>query len=747
MAIVLSIPCAVFAGGNDLSVEYSFDGVNYKELPSFSDGTTEYTLSLPADSKYAYIRFTAPDGCGDPTNVGYKNDFRGLSGTDLIGAGDPDVYVLGTNSGQQAQCEIPARTDDDGCYIVPIKSENATLYFTYTDENGASRDYSVAIGAKQPRLTEFNDYTTNGNNCKILFVGGAAANNDNGTITETSSRGKPSTIRALGNISKSLVGASVFMLPGLSNNDKTVGKTLFSFKADHGGKIYLLTDTKVNANTEYAKESDGWTCVNNGTAAEGIDTGSNGELLTSRAYNDYTNVDYFAWSIKWYIESYTYSSGGYNAYRLSNPGVDGDTTVDKSNNPAKGSIGGAWAMTYAYEKSFETGDLVEVPAWGHNSQDTAIFVTWKDNPLEMAYSSDGESFSAVPGFSESVYEYNISLPAGSDCAYVKFPGVEPYDMFTSWLIENNGDSFKTYITAEAVKNKSGSYPVPLKNGKGYLEFEYKLSKYRFTFTSQQATTEKFDTKNEYTAVFEKSVDYSYITFELPDGASVSVKTDEEDDALSEVSALRYKIPVIFGEGKALITYTAGGEDTLYTVNFSGPKPPNVEITMKYADDAGITFMRGSCINAANSPYLVEEDELDRTEYTFADAPSELYGASIFLLPLDELGNGNGWAASHPDEDMFVFVPNAPGTVYVMTDSEAVINSEYELLWDVENMSGKLVTKATDRQSGKTMKNESITLNKAYSYTFAKDEEVGIPVPEVANRTGNMAVIIKWDEEN
>ena len=66
------------------------------------------------------------------------------------------------------------------------------------------------------------------------------------------------------------------------------------------------------------------------------------------------------------------------------------------------------------------------------------------------------------------------------------------------------------------------------------------------------------------------------------------------------------------------------------------------------------------------------------------------------------------------------------------------------MWDEESgLKGALVTTKTDLASGKS-KTETVNMNYVYSYEFASGEEVGIPVPELENWKGNMAVVVKWE---
>ena len=487
----------------DIQITYTTGSGGYRTVSGVTDERTSYSVTLPDYSKYAYVKVAIPDEQEAPTAVKYSNDFHGLEESNLVGADGS----LATNSNQQAQCKIPVRTDASGNYIVPIKNENATLYFTYTDEDGTERDYEVSFTARQERLTEFTDNTTNAYG-KVVFIGGAAANNDNGTITETSSRGNPSTIRAIGNISKELVGSSIFMLPAQNGSDYAVGNTAFSFRADHDGNVIVMSDTNFSGNSVYEKGEEGWSRVNNTNWGKNYVNLNNKALNQSRAYNDYSGVDYLAISTKWHIQSYTADATGYNLYRLDDPGVDGNTTVD--NSAANASTAGSWFMSRAYIKHFKAGDLVEIKGWGHGSQDTAVFVQWCEaedpvNVIDIRYSADNVNFASIPNVSDGRLDYKVIMPDNSKYAYVKFDvpdGVdEPEMLYTTWSLQNTdyetgealigtdgamgGNSLvQTQVPMDA-QAEDGAYVVPIKSEKGVLSFRYKNRPYTITFIAKQ----------------------------------------------------------------------------------------------------------------------------------------------------------------------------------------------------------------------------------------------------------------------
>ena len=504
------LPFAACADG-DLGVVYSSNGTSFTAVPGFSSGTTEYYITLPRGSGYAYIKFNIPDGGSAPTNTGYTNEYHGLEGNKLIGISG----AVSSASENQLNLKIPLKPDSSGKYTVPVKNENASFSFTYEDGNGTSRDYEILFMARQPRLTSFTKNASTGIGA-ILYVGGAAANNDNGTVIDTAATIQGSTpnyyytIHALGNISKELVGSSMFMLPTSTLTDTQTGtnKTVFSFKADQGGNIIIMSSADFHAYSVYETGAEGWTRVNNGNRGKDYVN----ILNQSRAYNGYSGVDYLAVSLNWYTyKSNTNTSTDTNYYRLEDPGVDGNLTSSNiCGSPA------AYFMYRAYKKSFEAGELVTVKGWGHTSKNTAIFVQWYDNanasdPMDIQYSADNSTFTSIPNFTETKYHYSVQMPKNTKFAYVKVSNLEENKElsheYTSWSVHNKkfettfggatGDDLvgtdgvigsnslaQTKVPMNAL-TENGAYKIPIKNEKGVFEFSYKNRNYKINFYCKQ----------------------------------------------------------------------------------------------------------------------------------------------------------------------------------------------------------------------------------------------------------------------
>ena len=360
-------------------------------------------------------------------------------------------------------------------------------------------------------------------------------------------------------------------------------------------------------------------------------------------------------------------------------------------------------------------------------KDSADFTGANKNRANKLTGSLSTSYVDSNGTKALKYTYYKSFAKGERVAIPV-----PSEMATSW----QGMAVLVQWDVEINENVISMTEEDLPGG-AVFRIAYSDNETSYTKISKK----DYDSDNSYTVNFEDNKSYAYIKLSVPEGSSVSVKTDSGITVTEKDG--HYMVPITDSSVTTLVNYrNAENEEILYKVIFNS-KQSDAVIKMKYSDNAEISFLSGARVHKNNYPFLSEEDTLDKTECTLADASEELYGASVFILPLEDMRTSGSWVSEHFDEDMFSFIPDADGRVYVMTDSPAVLNSEYELIWDVRDLSGKLKTVITDRISGNIMRNESITLNKVYSYDFVKDEEVGIPVPEVESWKGNMAVLIKW----
>ena len=628
------------------------DTAVYSELKSFgfSKDTISYNVFLPDNVQYAYLKVALPGGT--------ETEIYTINGenTDLVG-----VQEMSLTSNYQYKMKNPVQTetiDGEDYYIIPIKNEFGTASVTYK-KDGAETEYKVKFYASQPKLTSFTQYA----DTNICFTGGAAANNDNGTVIDSAADG--TVIRALSNISKKLVGASVFMLPISKMKAsgswfiKNKNADMFEFKADHAGTVYIMTYA---ANTQNFNTENGWTTVNNGVTGTGITISSSSSV--ARTKNDYTNTEYFAGMYGWKCLKENAEFTGANKNRVNRLTGTLSTSYIDSNSTK--------TLKYVYSKEFSADETVKIPVPNEIStswQGMAVLVNWDADINENVISLTEED---IPG--NAVFRV---LYSDKDGEYTKIP------------------------------------------------------------------TNGYDSDNSYTVNFENNTEFGYIKLRLPDGTSAAVTSESSGGYdISETSGY-YLIPITDGSEKAVITYKdESGAEKVYSVIFTSSQY-DAKVKMKYAQDAEISFVRGAALGKNGFFLENETDEFEKTEKVITSS-AELYGASVFMLPFEDIKSSGNWTASHPDEDMFSFVPESGGKVYVLTDSAVLFNSEYELLWDVESsLKCSFVTRRTDLQTGK-VKSESTNLNYAYSYDFEKNEEVFIPVPELETWKGNLVVAIKWN---
>ncbi len=651
----INLMSGVFLASGALSLEMKYRyktsqsgaEATYSQLKTFgfSEDKLAYNIFLPDNTQYAYLNLALPTGAEvEAYTINGDN-------SDLLGASE-----MSLTSTYQYKMKNPVLTeviDEETYYVIPVKNEYGSISIAYTKDS-VTRDYKVNFFASQPKLTEFNQYA----DTNICFTGGAAANNDNGTIIDSAA--DSTVIRALSNISKKLVGSSVFMLPiskmKASNSwfIKNKNSDMFDFKADHAGTVYVMTYA---ANSANFNSDNGWQTVNNGTQATGITISSTS--AAARTKNDYTNTDYFAGMYGWKCLKENENFTGANKNRVNRlTGTLSTSYVDSNSTKT---------LKYVYAKAFAAGDTVAIPVPNEMStswQGMAVLVAW-----------DAQIDESVISFTED-----------------DIPGDAVFRVLYS---ENNVKYTKIL---------------------------------------------KYDENNSYTVNFENNVEFAYIKLRLPEGTSAALKSSTE--TITETDGC-YSVPITGGSETVTITYTnEESTETVYTVTFTAPQNDST-IAMQYAGGANVSFRSGAAIGTNGCVLSVEYNLVDKIENRLTTSAA-LQGGSVFILPLEEMRSKDSWTLAHPDEDMFTFIPDAAGKVYVITDAKVLFNSEYELLWDEESgLKGALVTTKTDLASGKS-KTETVNMNYVYSYEFASGEEVGIPVPELENWKGNMAVVVKWE---
>ncbi len=484
----------------DITLQYSVDDKNYHTIPGFKSSVTDYTVSLPDDTQFAYMKAILPDGTSVKYNV--QDIYRTDNG--LLGGFQTNPF--GSNSAVQYGL---IRTADEN--KVPIKNEQGRCIATYTDVGGVEKTFTINFTSKQPRLTSFtqNPAFTDGT---VSFISGGAIANDNGTLLD--STGDSARIYTMANASKKLEGSSMFVMPwqGMySANSYAVTNPsgeFFSFTADTDGTVNVILPAAA-VTSDYVNN---WTRVNNGIQAENVTM-----RTTARNYNDYTNVDYFATAYKWICGNDTT-----NAYRTVSPGI----TEPLENNIH---ITGEQKLTYAYRRTFKAGDTVKIynPGCITTSEATALMavtIKWGEviEDISVSYSADGENYYTIPGFNPAVTEYNVTLPSNTFYAFVdtKLPvgssaqymvqdfyrtGSDYSETAPAGLI---GDFHTQPLGAAAanqwrIKRLANNKKIPLKNEEGRAIIEYTdtlgaKTTYTINFKSRQPRLTSFTQSNIFT---------------------------------------------------------------------------------------------------------------------------------------------------------------------------------------------------------------------------------------------------------
>ena len=743
------------AFSGSLAVEYSADGVNFTPI-SIVGGTTEYNVTLPTNAKYGYLRVTVPIGCDAIDSMRYS--YKMNNPKDYFSGGD-DVLVgtsgsIATTSFRQLQVPVPALKVDSydytRVYKVPIKNECSWGMFKYTDEEETVTSYTVNLHARQPRLTTFTDNM--GQSQGVLFIGGAAVNNDNGTVLQTSitgsSTGKKNSLKVLANISNKLLGASAFILPTISSANST-SENMFQFTADHGGTVYMMVDDPLSG-TNY----DSWTCLNNGVNPSNLSDWrtSNTRFIKPRTYNSY-GLDYWATSLQWYYGGATNDPDDtYNAYRTTSPGVDGSTNSENIRN--------SYNLYRTYSKHFDYGETVVIPGWGNTSGDSLILVQWDDgsetgvdptpapsDEMLIYYSSTGSKYTAIPDTTDSTTNYRMVLPDNTQYAYVRFAVPSgcsaPSTVRYSWDVGNsknffNGNTsklvgtagynnYKSFATQSFRQNQvpmkvlkeNGAFKVPIKNEHSYITFSYTDENdterdYRIDFHAKQprltSFTSNVNTSSSgvvYIGGAAVNNDNGSILRTGMTGSSTSKQGGAWGTSLKVMSyvtdpllgASMFVLPDLTSSNCAdanLFQFTADHGGTLYMM----VDDPIGDTTATTNYDSWTELNNGTEVNYD----LIRSS---KTRYTANTTFNDFEETDYFAMALQWYHNG---ADNTISPTYNAYRATSPGTT-------AVINSTH--IWN------------------------STPLYRVYSKTFSKGETV--TVPGFGNTSGDSVFLIQWTD--
>lgn len=314
-------------------------------IENFDKSTTKYEVELPDNTFYVRMM---PESIQENIKIQVQDvDFSAKEF-------DGTAYFKGAKIPSYAGFTITRPSFDD---IVPIKNEETNGVITVSDGENSTA-YTIVFKSKQPRLTEFNITGGENDQYQPVFIGGAAANNDNFTLAGTD--------RAWGytNISQNLIGGSMFIMDLAQNRNATswfcssnnTGE-YFNFTADTPGTIYFMSNIGVSNNQFF---DDGWESVSNLTPSRpsGIDSW----IKVNKLWNDYESDRFFMMKYEW--SSHT---------QKSNP-----DNYDYFNGQPTGT-----ALTRLVKKEFTDGENVSVyhpgkSGGGTNPVMTAVIV-WNIN--------------------------------------------------------------------------------------------------------------------------------------------------------------------------------------------------------------------------------------------------------------------------------------------------------------------------------------------------------------------------------
>ena len=299
-----------------LEISYSADNETYTSYNVSSyPSTGNPNLTLPDNTFYVYVNVNIPEGASVElvTSVyPYKN---------LLGANTSSItYNTGSVNAYKMRQEIAPNSP------VPIKSEIIAVRANYTSPQGVYKEYLFEFSAKQPRITGFARHMSAPYN-KVFFESGAAVDNNNRSVLDSNASSGSNRTWALANVSKTLEGASLLVLPWETAlrdaNSTTTYPNFATLKTDTPCTVYVLLDRPADPLSVYSTD---WTCVNNGTIPERLN--STGRYNIPRNVNNFSETDYFAMAYKWVSKTSTslyYENGvnNNNIYRVSNPGITG----------------------------------------------------------------------------------------------------------------------------------------------------------------------------------------------------------------------------------------------------------------------------------------------------------------------------------------------------------------------------------------------------------------------------------------
>lgn len=411
------------------NLAYKIGETSY-DIEGFDAAATEYTVELPDNTFFVQVN------------------------PEVLGVTETDVMVLDVDPSKKTYGGVSYVSGSLASYysmwfskrpavnnIIPIKNEETKAVIT-TSYGSSSETYTVTFKSRQPRLTEFNiSDAAKADKYYPIFIGGAAAFNDNGSPAGTD------RAWAVVNISDNLIGSSMFAMHLAANrkggsNDwletNTTGE-YFNFTADTSGTLYLLTnDTFTNA--EYNIQSG--------------EFARDGQWRLISSYNGAVPSGYTNWD----LVPRTFANYGDNIYYARKIEYQG---MDKFAADALTSNVSSFGKEYyynAYARTFEAGESVSVYHKGTSSPIIMGFIKWEleeENTIsetslyseEEFYGEENAEYNQISLFRENVAEFY------SETVDVVTVGgtVEPYSKVSFMLLDSSSmgcdsedDTFNAY---------------------------------------------------------------------------------------------------------------------------------------------------------------------------------------------------------------------------------------------------------------------------------------------------------------
>ena len=721
---LVPISVSAFSNGDladpGISFEYSLDGTSgWTEITGdecfYRSGAFQQDLEMPDNTFYVYFRITGtPDGWTAPSTVRYGYTPRN-AGKKVSGSGKLVGSTGTVEDGSLNQLKVYVKAlENDGVYKIPIKNEESWAAFTYTDDSDTEYYFEINFQSKQPRLTSFTDNM--GESQNVLFISGAAVNNDNGTVLETYRGTGTNRTWTMGYISESLLGASMFIFPDTDASKEY--SSLFEFAADTGGTVYMMVDDPLSATGE-TRYSD-WTCLNNGTSPSELSTFRETANIfkKARTYNSYTgaynsavtNRNYYAVAMRWVsnTNSSSYSSGN-NSYRATSPGVTGNTKSTY--------VTASWEMYRVYSKEFDAGDTVVVPGWGNNTVCCAVLIQWQ---LETPTVTDPVA-SVASGLVTSGTSVSLSTETAGATIYYTTDGSTPT---TSSRVYSSPISItsNTEIKAFAVKAGSTNSGVSTFNYAVWDSSDFELQYSADGTNYSNAVTDADFTLNPSSGAYEMDL-------VLPDNAKYAyLKLIDTPEDWSAPSVLKYsykisgatdyfdgenaklignngnigtksfrqmqvlmkavvqngaqKIPIKNEQSSTTIKYTSSnGIARTYSITLRARQPRLTSFTDNMGQSQNVVFISGAAVNNDNGTVLqtnLTGSDVGR-QYSLkalAYISEPFLGASMFVLPTIS-------AAASTSANMFQFSADHGGTVYMMVD-DPLSGSNYDSWTELNN---------------------------------------------------------------